>query len=253
MKAFYGIAKISVKLMPLTDIRYIERRHIMKKRTLIMSVVLTLALVFGSFTSVFAVEKTGPATDATREAVKSSGIQTVTKFKEEVGAEAFAINFANEVKTGKYKLIDTAGVKAAVDANNAIIIDTMPAGWYTSRHIPGALNQVVGAMNGPKFKILSAEKKGLLKQVKKAAGKKKYYYNSKTKKWQSKKIKGAKTKKMVNKDKKIILYCGFVGCARSHQAAMYLKKKGFTNVDRYPGGISAWVDANLPIAGTDVQ
>ena len=76
----------------------------MKKRTLIMSVVLTLALVFGSFTSVFAVEKTGPATDATREAVKSSGIQTVTKFKEEVGAEAFAINFANEVKTGKYKL-----------------------------------------------------------------------------------------------------------------------------------------------------
>jgi large subunit ribosomal protein L35e len=91
------------------------------------------------------------------------------------------------------------------------------------------------------------------KQVKKAAGKKKYYYNSKTKKWQSKKIKGAKTKKMVNKDKKIILYCGFVGCARSHQAAMYLKKKGFTNVYRYPGGISAWVDANLPIAGTDVQ
>jgi rhodanese-related sulfurtransferase len=34
---------------------------------------------------------------------------------------------------------------------------------------------------------------------------------------------------------------------------MYLKKKGYKNVYRYAGGISAWVDANYPIEGTDVE
>jgi len=225
----------------------------MKKKTLIVSLLLTLALVFGSFTSVFAAEKTGAPTDVTRAKIVESGIQTVKKFNNEFGADLFSIHFATEVLTGKYKLIDTAGVKKSVAKKDAVIVDTMPEGWWSARHIPGSINAVTGAMNGPEFKILANEKKDLLKKVNKACGKKKYYYNKKTKKWQSKKIKGAKTKKMVNKDKKIIVYCGFVGCARSHQAAMYLKKQGFTKVYRYPGGISAWVDANNDIGGTDVQ
>ena len=227
----------------------------MKKKTLIVSLLLTLALVFGSFTSVFA--GVGPATDETKKQIEATKIRTITKIQgmggTEVSAETFSINFLREVVKGKYKVINTSGVRKSVAKKDAVIVDTMPEGWYNGRHIPGAKCQVVGAMNSPEFKILKNEKKDLLKMVNKACGKKTYYYNTKTKKWQSKKIKGAKTKKMVNKDKKIIVYCGFVGCARSHQGAMYLVKQGFTNVYRYPGGIAAWVDGGNDIEGTDVK
>ena len=225
----------------------------MKKRTLVLSLLLTLALVFGSFSSVFAAEKTGPATEGTKVAIEKSGIQTTKKFTNEVGAESYSINFVKEVLKGKYKVIGTSGVKKAVKKGDAVIIDTMPAGWFNGRHVPGAINCVVGAMNAPKFKILSAEKKALKKAAKKACTE---YYNEKTKKWQSEKpakkyFKQKKTR--VNKNKKIIVYCGFVGCARSHQGAMYLKKLGYKKVYRYPGGISAWVDGGNAIAGSDVQ
>ena len=46
-----------------------------------------------------------------------------------------------------------------------------------------------------------------------------------------------------DKNTKIVVYCGHIGCARSHVAAAYLVKQGYTNVYRYGGGISAWVDA----------
>lgn len=48
---------------------------------------------------------------------------------------------------------------------------------------------------------------------------------------------------VADKNTKIVVYCGHIGCARSHFAAAYLVKKGYTNVYRYGGGISAWVDA----------
>ena len=230
----------------------------MKKRTLVLSILLTLALVFGSFSSVFAAtEKTGPATEATKAEIvkdgKGGGIETTQKFKDEVGAEKYAINFVKEVLKGKYKLISTSGVKKAVKKGDAVIVDTMPAGWWNQRRIPGSINSVVGAMNGPEFKILSGEKKALKKAVKKACTE---YYNEKTKKWQNTKpakkyFKQKKTR--VNKNKKIIVYCGFVGCARSHQGAMYLKKLGYKKVYRYPGGIAAWVEGGNNIAGTDVK
>ena len=226
----------------------------MKKRTLVLSILLTLALVFGSFSSVFAAtEKTGPATEATKTAIEKSGIQTVKKFNNEFGAESYSINFVKEVLKGKYKVIGTSGVKKAVKKGDAVIVDTMPAGWWNQRRIPGSINSVVGAMNGPEFKILSGEKKALKKAVKKACTE---YYNEKTKKWQNTKpakkyFKQKKTR--VNKNKKIIVYCGFVGCARSHQGAMYLKKLGYKKVYRYPGGIAAWVEGGNNIAGTDVK
>lgn len=218
----------------------------MKRKSTLIALAIAVAMLLGSFQAVFAA---APPNEKTKEAVKT--VQSKDKIKDEVGAETFSYNFYNEVKKGKYKLIDTATLTK--DQSKYIIVDTMPEAWWNQRRIPGSINQVVGAMNSPEFKILEQEKKDLLKKVSKACGKKTYYYNKKTKKWQSKKIKGAKKKKMVNKDKKIVVYCGFTGCARSHQAAMFLTKKGFKNVYRYAGGISAWVFANNPIEGTDVQ
>ena len=199
----------------------------MKKRTTILSFVLALALVLGSFTSVFAA---GAPTKVTRKAIKDAGVQSVTTIKNEVDAELFAKALSDQVKKGKYKLVDTATLKKWVDKKSAVVVDTMPKGWFAQRHIPGAVQATAGGEDGskaPLFKMTKAEKTKLLKVVKKAT-------------------KG-------NKNKKVVLYCGFTKCQRSHQAAMYLKAKGYKNVYRYAGGISAWVDAKYDIEGTDVD
>lgn len=238
----------------------------MKKRSCLLALVLTLSLILGSFTAVFAA--TGPATDATKKAIADSGIQCVQKISNEVDAEKIAIRLHDTTVEGGYNLIDTATLtKMVEDKDDVVIIDTMPEGWYNAHHIPGAICSIVGAMNGPEFKILAKEKTALYKAVKEAVGTKseKRYYNSKTKKWQKKQPPkkywkknpktGKKTKnvKVINKDKTIVVYCGFVGCERSHQGAMYLVQKGFKNVYRYPGGISGWVDAGNAIEGSDVE
>jgi rhodanese-related sulfurtransferase len=48
-------------------------------------------------------------------------------------------------------------------------------------------------------------------------------------------------------NKKIVIYCGFVKCTRSHNGAMWAKKLGYTNVLRHPGGIFAWKGANYEV------
>jgi thiosulfate/3-mercaptopyruvate sulfurtransferase len=50
-----------------------------------------------------------------------------------------------------------------------------------------------------------------------------------------------------DKDRKIIVYCGFVKCTRSHNGAMWARKLGYTNVYRHPGGIFAWKGAQYQI------
>ena len=231
----------------------------MKKRVTILGIVLALALVFGSFSSVFA-------------AFPDNGIETSQKIKSEVDAERIALNFLNEVKTGKYKTINTADLKADLDAGkNMLLVDTMPEGWYAMRHVPTAVNAFAPlkekdeAAADPREQAYSAEdKKILLDQVKAYSGTKsvkyKQYYNKKTKKWVTKKPAKkylgktrTRTKKVAVKNKKIVVYCGFVVCTRSHVAAKYLVEQGYTNVYRYPGGISAWVDAEYPVEGTDAD
>lgn len=62
----------------------------------------------------------------------------------------------------------------------------------------------------------------------KKSKKKVYYYKKVVKKYV-----------VADKNTKIVVYCGHIGCARSHVAAAYLVKQGYTNVYRYGGGISA--------------
>jgi thiosulfate/3-mercaptopyruvate sulfurtransferase len=49
-----------------------------------------------------------------------------------------------------------------------------------------------------------------------------------------------------DKEKIIVIYCGFVKCTRSHNGAMWAKKLGYKNVLRQPGGIFAWRGAGYP-------
>lgn len=50
-----------------------------------------------------------------------------------------------------------------------------------------------------------------------------------------------------NKDRLMVFYCGFTECTRSHNAAMWAMKLGYTNVYRFPGGIEGWSQAGYPV------
>lgn len=238
----------------------------MKKKSVIISFVLSLALIMGTFSTAFAA---APPTDATREAIVKAGIQCVQKITDEVSAEKIAIKFAEDVAIGGYGLASTDEVKSLL--GDAVILDTMPQGWYGAHHIPGAICSQAGDRwtedETGSFEVFSKDQRdAMLSKIKEAVGTKKVtkYQNKKTKKYITakayKKLSSAKKKlykkvsvNEVNKDKTIIVYCGFVNCRRSHQAARFLVEKGFKNVFRYPGGISGWVDANNDIEGTDVE
>ncbi|MGN1381224.1 MAG: rhodanese-like domain-containing protein [Eubacterium sp.] len=133
----------------------------------------------------------------------------------ELSIETAAMNLVTQTKSGKYKLVKTATLHSWVTKKSKmVLIDTMPASSYKSGHISGAVNAEVG-MSSKEF--TSAQKKALLK----AAGK--------------------------NKKAKIVVYCGFVKCPRSHYAAAYLVQKGYKNVYRQPGGLVAWQDAGYTL------
>jgi len=50
-----------------------------------------------------------------------------------------------------------------------------------------------------------------------------------------------------DKDKTVVLYCGFVACRRSHIGAKILVDNGFRNVYRYTGGIVGWQEMGYPL------
>jgi thiosulfate/3-mercaptopyruvate sulfurtransferase len=50
-----------------------------------------------------------------------------------------------------------------------------------------------------------------------------------------------------DKNRSIVIYCGFVKCTRSHNGAAWAVKNGYTNVYRHPGGIFAWKGAKYPV------
>jgi rhodanese-related sulfurtransferase len=50
-----------------------------------------------------------------------------------------------------------------------------------------------------------------------------------------------------DKNKTIVIYCGFVKCTRSHNGAAWVVKLGYKNVYRHPGVIFAWKGAKYPV------
>lgn len=127
----------------------------------------------------------------------------------ELTVETATLQYIKDQKAGGYKTVSTPTLKKWIDKKTKlVIIDTMPATSYKAQRIPGAKNVTVEMTT-----ITSAQKKALIKAVGK------------------------------NKKAKIVVYCGFVRCPRSHYAASYLVKKGYKNVYRLPGGIAAWMDA----------
>ena len=241
----------------------------MKKRNLVITLMLTLALCAGSVSAVFAVNQTYPGTDG--KTAKLESLERLSGNSQEVSVEKFATAFARETAAGGYKLITTDELKGVL-GKNVVIIDTMPQGAFNNIHIKGAfcVEAPMVDPNNPKKIHPTAPQynassnpadytKAFDTFMSKYATKK--FYNSKTKKWVNKQPKssqfnGKKTKyvlKSAYKNTKFVTYCGFVGCGRSHLGAQYLVSMGLKNVYRYGGGISAWYDANGAMEGAYIK
>jgi len=144
------------------------------------------------------------------------------KFEKEVEKEKGAVKLAREMQQGGYDIITTEELKNMRDSGKDIlVIDTMPyEDSYKKQHIPGAKQFV--------FPIPEMTS------------------------WDTKETDGKTQEDFAellgaDKDKTIIIYCGFVKCTRSHNGAMWAKKLGYKNVFRHPGGIYAWLGAKYPV------
>lgn len=135
----------------------------------------------------------------------------------ELDNEKLVVNFNNEVTRGGYKVVDTPTLQKWVEAKKPmLIIDTMPyEDSFKKQHVPGAKQFEFPI---PEVTSLDDAKK-------------------------------AEFAKLLGPDKNalIVIYCGFPKCTRSHNGAMWAVKMGYTNVYRYPGGIKAWAESDLPV------
>ncbi|MCG6945239.1 MAG: rhodanese-like domain-containing protein [Deltaproteobacteria bacterium] len=134
-----------------------------------------------------------------------------------VQAEFLALKAASEKERGSYKLISLKDLKAKLDAKeDVLVVDTMPyEASYKKQHIPTAVQFEFPI---PEMTTVDPE---MEKQYADLLG--------------------------PDKDKVIVVYCGFVKCGRSHNGAMWAVKLGYTNVYRCLGGIRGWNEAGYPV------
>lgn len=140
------------------------------------------------------------------------------QFEKEVEKEKNAAKLVREVQAGGYNIVTTHKLKGWLDGGkDMLIIDTMPyEASYKKNHVPGAKQFLFPI---PDMKTWD---------TKETAGKTKADFEA---------LLGP------DKNKTIVIYCGFVKCTRSHNGAAWAKKLGYKNVYRYPGGIFAWKGA----------
>ena len=144
------------------------------------------------------------------------------KFEQEVTIEASSVKFAREAVSGQYAILSTSEVKKLHDdGTDFLLLDAMPAASsFDLAHIPGAVN-----LEFPKEQMDAWTEESMPGRTKEAY----------------QKLLGD------NLERLIVVYCGFVKCARSHNAAVFAQELGYTNVKRYAGGIYAWRGAGLAV------
>lgn len=145
-----------------------------------------------------------------------------SKFKDELEKETSAIKLVKEVMSGGYDVISTSALQELLQSGeNVLVIDTMPyEASYKKGHIPSAKQFLFPI---PEMKEWDTNE---------TAGKSKEEYAE---------LLGS------DKERKIVIYCGFVKCTRSHNGALWAVKMGYKNVFRHPGGIYAWKGAGYEV------
>lgn len=151
-------------------------------------------------------------------ACKDSGVLGV----KELDRENIAVKFAKDVQRGGYNIVSTEELMKWIDEKkDMLIIDTMPyEDSYKKQHVPGAEQFL--------FPIPDMNE------------------------WDTKETDGKTKEDFISllgtdKDKPIVVYCGFVKCTRSHNGAAWAVQLGYEKVYRYPGGIKAWKEAGYPV------
>jgi rhodanese-related sulfurtransferase len=143
------------------------------------------------------------------------------KFQKEVETEKVAVKLGRHMAEGEYEVITTAELKALLDKRpELVLVDAMPLeASYKKQHISGAVQFLF-----PKSTMETWD-------TGETAGKSEADYEA-----------------MLGTDKQklVVVYCGFTACGRSHNAALWARRKGYENVKRYPGGLFAWKGAGLP-------
>lgn len=144
------------------------------------------------------------------------------KFEKEVEKETGAVKLVREVQRGGYNVIATDALKQWIDSGkDMVIVDTMPfEASYKKNHLPGAVQFL--------FPIPEMDQ------------------------WDKNETGGKSEEDFIkllgsDKNKVIVIYCGFVKCTRSHNGAAWAVRLGYKNVYRYPGGIFAWKGAKYPV------
>ena len=134
----------------------------------------------------------------------------------EAPIEKAALKLATDIKDGGYKVVGTEELKKWLDSGKALtIISSLPAAEDRSFGIlPGAAN---AAMPKNEKELAPEDKEHILR----AAGS--------------------------DKERTIVVYCGFVACRRSHIGAKLLVDNGYRNVYRYPAGIAGWGEAGYEL------
>ena len=144
------------------------------------------------------------------------------KFEKEVEKEAEAIKFVREVGRGGYDVVGTVELKQWIDAGkDMVIVDTMPLdASYKKNHVPGAVPFLFPIPDMATWDAGETD------------GRTPADYEA---------LLGS------DKERPIVVYCGFVKCTRSHNGAAWAVKLGYKNVYRHPGGIFAWKGAGFPV------
>lgn len=137
-----------------------------------------------------------------------------------VQAEFLAMKACAEKERGGYKLISLKDLKAKLDVReDVLVVDTMPyEASYKKQHIPTAVQFEFPI---PEMKTMDSE---MEKQYLALLG--------------------------PDKNRMIVVYCGFVKCGRSHNGAMWATRLGYRNVYRCLGGIFGWKEAGYPVEAT---
>jgi rhodanese-related sulfurtransferase len=143
------------------------------------------------------------------------------QFEAEAALEKKAVPLARETVEGGYALVTADELAQRLATQEALLlIDAMPAADFAREHLPGARN-----FEFPREPMTSWD-------AARTGGKSEQDYAA-----------------LLGPDpgRTIVLYCGFVACTRSHNAALWAARLGFRDVLRFPGGIQAWKGSGRPV------
>lgn len=150
------------------------------------------------------------------------------QFEAELALEQAAVPLARQTLAGGYALVTAEELSGwLAEQKPLLLIDAMPAADFAREHLPGARNfefpkdpmpawdpALTGGKSEADFAALLGEAASVGE----------------------------------SRERTVVVYCGFVKCARSHSAALWAAQLGFRNVVRFPGGIHAWKGAGLALA-----